>query len=221
MNYLTDPQEIERRSMAIIEAEAPPPRAYSGIAWQVVRRMIHTSADFEMLDLVRFHPDAVIQGMAALAGGCTIFTDTRMACMGIPQRRMDPLGCKVVSFMSDPDVAVLARERETTRAVVAVDKAVADPSVRIFVIGNAPTALLRLIERIEAGDVQPALVVAMPVGFVNAAESKAMFMEKSPAPYIAVQGRKGGSPLAACVVNALAQALLDGASEEAILGDWT
>jgi precorrin-8X/cobalt-precorrin-8 methylmutase len=210
MQYLSDPMEIERRSMAIIESEVPTPRPYAGICWQVVRRMIHTSADFELLNLVRFHPDAVISGMAALAGGCTIFTDTRMACMGIPRRRLAPLGCRVVSFMSEPDVAAEARQRQTTMSVVAVDRAVADPTIQIYVIGNAPTALLRLLERIEAGDVRPALVVAMPVGFVNATESKALFMEKSPAPYIAVEGRKGGSPMAACVVNALAQGVLDG-----------
>ena len=219
MNYLSDPYEIERRSMAIIDGEVPFPRAFNGVAWQVVRRMIHTTADFELLDLVRFHPDAVVLGMAALASGCTIFTDTRMACMGIPQRRLDPLGCRAVSFMADADVAEEARRQHTTKAVASVDKAVSDPSVEIYVIGNAPTALLRLAEHIEAGNVQPALVVAMPVGFVNAAESKDLFMEKSLAPYIAVQGRKGGSPLAACVVNALAQAVLDGVSEQAILGD--
>ena len=216
------PERIEARSFEIIDAEVPEPRPFSGVAWSIVRRMIHTTADFELLDLARFHPDAVASGLAALARGCTIVTDTEMARMGIPVRRMEPLGCEVRCLMNDPRVALRAKADGTTRAHAAVDVAVEEIRPEIFVIGNAPTALVRLLEHVRAGRARPALVVGMPVGFVNAAESKALLVNQDAAgksasdgagapfvaPYIAVHGRKGGSPMAACVINALAEEVL-------------
>lgn len=201
------PNDIERESMRIIDSEVPEPRPFAGVEWQIVRRMIHTSADFELLDLVRFSPGAVEAGRAALSAGCTIYTDTEMARCAIPLRRMAPLGCTVTCLMNDPEVAERARREGTTRARAAVDKAAPDMAGSIVVVGNAPTALLRLLELAEQGKAAPALVVGMPVGFVNAAESKALLAAQNVLPYVTIEGRKGGSPLAGCVVNALAISL--------------
>jgi len=205
---VTGPMEIENESMRIIEAEVPEPRAFAGLEWLVVRRMIHTSADFEMLDLVRFSPGAVEAGVAALAGGCRVFTDTEMARCAIPVRRMEPLGCTVTCLMNDPEVAERARREGITRARAAVDKAAQDMAGGIVGGGNAPTALLRLMELLDGGLAAPALVVGMPVGFVNAAESKDLLSRRTDVPFVTIRGRKGGSPLAGCVVNALADRTL-------------
>ncbi|MBU1002238.1 MAG: precorrin-8X methylmutase [Proteobacteria bacterium] len=205
---ISAPMDIENESLRIIESEVPEPRPFQGIEWQIVRRMIHTCADFELLDLVRFHPLAVAAGRQALAAGCRIFTDTEMARCAIPLRRMAPLGCTVTCLMNDPEVAARAKREGITRALAAVDKAARDMDGAIVVIGNAPTALLRLLELSRLGKARPALVVGMPVGFVNAAESKALLAAQQTLPYITIQGRKGGSPLAGCVINALAQSLL-------------
>ncbi|WP_461209145.1 precorrin-8X methylmutase [Desulfocurvus sp. DL9XJH121] len=202
------PLDIERESLSIIDSEVPEPRPYAGDEWLVVRRMIHTSADFEMLDLVRFSPGAVDAGRAALARGCRVFTDTEMARCAIPLRRMTPLGCTVACLMNDPEVAERAKAQGVTRARAAVDKSAPDMAGGIVVIGNAPTALLRLLELADQGLAAPALVVGMPVGFVNAAESKALLLAQDRLPFVTIEGRKGGSPLAGCVVNALAEMVL-------------
>ena len=196
------PGQIEAASMAIIDQEAgehgwPPGQ------WPVVRRMIHTSADFDYLETVRMHPRAVDSGLAALRAGCRLLTDTRMAFAGISRRRLDPLGVRVACLMDHPEVARRARQGGTTRAVAAVDLAVEHDPPAVFVIGNAPTALLRLIEHIDSGRVAPALVVGLPVGFVNAAESK-QALAALDVPFITALGRKGGSNVAASVINALA-----------------
>lgn len=205
-------QDIEAESMRIIESEVPEPRAFAGDEWLVVRRMIHTTADFGLLDLVRFHPKAVEAGRRALASGCTLVTDTEMARAGIPDRRMLALSCTVRCLMRDPEVLTLSKELGCTRARAAVDFAIeridSPRGPAIWVIGNAPTALLRLLEHVEAGRAEPALIIGMPVGFVNASESKALLMAQSKIPYIAIQGRKGGSALAASAVNALAEMVL-------------
>jgi len=200
--------DIEAESFRIIDAEVPEPRPFVGEQWEVVRRMIHTTADFEMLELARLHPRAVEAGVAALLRGCRIFTDTEMAHAGIPDRRTTPLGCTVDCLMRDPEVQALSRTQGVTRARAAVDFAVERLHPDLYVIGNAPTALLRLLEHIAAGRARPALIVGMPVGFVNAAESKELLMAQDAVPYIAVAGRKGGSALAASVVNALAEIAL-------------
>ncbi|MBU1229356.1 MAG: precorrin-8X methylmutase [Proteobacteria bacterium] len=205
-------EDIEAESMRIIESEVPEPRPFAGGEWLVVRRMIHTTADFGLLQQVCFHPQAVEAGKRALAAGCTLVTDTEMCRAGIPERRMGSLGCTVRCLMRDPEVLALAQAQGVTRARAAVDCAVEriDPprGPAIWVIGNAPTALLRLLELVEAGRAEPALIIGMPVGFVNAAESKALLLAQSRIPYIAVEGRKGGSPLAASAVNALAEMVL-------------
>ena len=205
-------EDIEAESMRIIESEVPEPRPFAGDEWLVVRRMIHTTADFSLLSLVRFHPQAMEAGRRALAGGCTLVTDTEMARAGIPDRRMHALSATVRCLMRAPEVLALSQAQGTTRAHAAVDFAVeriAPPAgPTIWVIGNAPTALLRLLEHVKAGRAAPALIIGMPVGFVNAAESKALLMAQTKIPYIAIEGRKGGSALAASAVNALADMVL-------------
>jgi precorrin-8X/cobalt-precorrin-8 methylmutase len=202
------PQNIERASMAIIDSEVPVPRPFEGAQWQVVRRLIHTSADFEMLSLAAFHPEAVEAGLMALGQGATIVADTRMAATGISAWRTDPLGCRTVCFMDDPEVAALAGQSGLTRARLSMDRAASLSGPLIFAIGNAPTALMRLLDHMEGQMVRPALVVGMPVGFVNAAESKDRLMAQTAVPFISIAGRKGGSALAAATVNALADILL-------------
>ena len=202
------PQDIEKRSLAIIDAETPGPRPYGGRQWEIVRRMIHASADFELLSLVRFHPLAVASGLAALRCGCLVVTDTEMGRAGIPARRLLALKAKSVCFIGDPGVSARAANSGRTRSLYAVDKALEQPQDKIFVIGNAPTALLRLLDRIDAGAPRPALIVGMPVGFVNAAQSKELLMARSELPFITVAGRKGGTSLACAAVNALAEIAL-------------
>ena len=201
---ITAPDAIEARSLAIIDSEVPEPRPFSGPQWDIVRRLIHTTADFELLKLVRFSPGAVQAGLSALDAGATVITDTEMARSAIPLRRMEPLGCSVRCLLNDPDVVATAKASGGTRAAEAVDAALKLPGPLIFAIGNAPTALLRLLKRLDEGAPAPALVIGMPVGFVNAAESKALLMTHGDVPWIAISGRKGGSALAGATVNALA-----------------
>ena len=203
-----DPAGIERLSFSIIDAEVPEPRPFSGGHWEVARRLVHTSADFELLSLLRFSPGALAAGVNALRGGATVVTDTRMCLAGIPRRRLDALGCRATCFMDDPEVAAEASRLGLTRARLAVDRAMELDGPLVFAVGNAPTALLRLMELMDRGLAVPSLVIGMPVGFVNARESKDLLMERSDAPFIAIQGRKGGSPLAAATVNALAELAL-------------
>jgi precorrin-8X/cobalt-precorrin-8 methylmutase len=206
------PEDIEALSFKIIEAEAGS-HPYSPDQWAVVRRMIHTSADFDYLRTVRFHPRAIAAGLKAIRGGNTIVTDTNMAKVGIRKSALESFGVSVTCLMADPAVARIARDSGTTRARAAVDAALELMADGLYVIGNAPTALLRLIELIKAGRARPALVVGLPVGFVNAAESKQALM-KLDTPYIANVGRKGGSNLAASVVNALAILAADSLKRE-------
>ncbi len=196
------PQEIEDTSFRIIEEEAGD-HGFPEDQWAVVRRMIHTSADFEYIKTVRFSPGAVQKGIEAIKKGCTIFTDTNMARVGIRKMEIQSFGGRVECLMADPDIGAKAAQNGTTRAVAAVDAACRDMKGGIYVVGNAPTALLRLIELIREKKADPALVIGFPVGFVNAAESKDELM-KLDFPHITNRGRKGGSNVAASIVNALA-----------------
>jgi precorrin-8X/cobalt-precorrin-8 methylmutase len=207
--------EIETRSFAVIDAEVPEPRPFRGAQWEVARRLVHTSADFQLLELLRFHPRALDAGVEALCRGATIVTDTEMARMGIPERRLAPLGARAICLLNAPQTAALAARLGLTRTAAAVDLAVEGRSEQleglggcIMAIGNAPTALLRLLHWLRQGASPPALIVGMPVGFVNAAESKQCLLEQQEIPFITLQGRKGGSPLAAATCNALAELAL-------------
>ena len=195
------PDEIENLSFQIIEREIGAHNLRNE-QWIIVRRMIHTSADFGYKDMVRFHSDAIKSGLDAIRSGKNIITDTNMARVGIRKREIEQFGGRVKCYMNDQQVHSNAKATGVTRAKVAVDMAVEDMQGGIYVIGNAPTALLRLIELVKEQKARPALIIGLPVGFVNAAESKAALMELD-YPYISNVGRKGGSNVAASVVNAL------------------
>ena len=197
---ITDPMEIEKKSMEIIEGNLPADILEENKA--VVKRVIHCTADFDYAENLTFSKDAVKKALEALRQGCHIVTDTQMALSGINKVAAAKLGCTVHCFMSDPDVAKQAQERGCTRAVVSMEKAAKLKKPLIFAIGNAPTALLRLRELIDSGEVAPELVIGVPVGFVNIIESKESIMETD-VPFIVAKGRKGGSNVAAAIVNAL------------------
>jgi precorrin-8X/cobalt-precorrin-8 methylmutase len=182
------------------------PHPWSPTEWPVVRRVIHTSADFEFASTLYFSPDAVPRGVAALRAGRGIVTDTTMALSGIDKPRLKRFGIATACFVADPDVANLAQAEGITRSVAAMRKALADPANGIFVIGNAPTALFELLRLAQEEGVLPDLVIGLPVGFVGAAESKEQLLITAPGldiPFITNRGRKGGSTIAASVVNAL------------------
>ena len=197
---INTPNEIEARSMEIIERElsVPIPEAHKA----VVKRVIHCTADFDYAENLTFSPGAVDTALQALRRGCRIVTDTQMAKAGINKAAAETLGVELLCFMSDPDVAQEAKKRGCTRAVAAMEKAAALGGETIFVIGNAPTALLRLKTLIDEKKAAPALVIGVPVGFVNILESKTAIMEAD-VPFIVAKGRKGGSNVAAAIVNAL------------------
>jgi precorrin-8X/cobalt-precorrin-8 methylmutase len=195
------PEDIERMSFDIIEKEAGD-HGFSKKTWPIVRRMIHTSADFEYIESVRFHPDAVDAGVKAIRAGKNIVTDTTMALSGVRKKSIENFGGRVICYMADPHIGKKAGETGSTRARLAVDAAAEDMEGGIYVVGNAPTALLRLLELVRERKVNPALVIGFPVGFVNAAESKAELLA-SDIPYVTNEGRKGGSNIAASIVNAL------------------
>jgi len=209
ISQIDDPKGIERESFAIIDSEIAEPRPFSGAQWQVARRLLHTSADYELLEHIRFHPRAVEAGLEALRAGATVATDTRMALEGISAWRRGALGFGARCFMTDQGVVEDAARLGCTRAKLGMDRALRLPGPLIFAIGNAPTALLRLLELIESDPGAVKLIVGMPVGFVNAAQSKDLLMRQSAIPYISIEGRKGGSALAAATVNALAEILLN------------
>lgn len=200
------PADIERTSISIITREldelglTPPPETAA-----VVKRVIHTTADFDYAKNLRFTPGAVQAAVRALQRGAVIVTDTNMALAGISRLGLAKLGCEAVCYMADPAVAEAAKQAGTTRAVAAMHRAAREHPGAILAVGNAPTALLTIAEEIEAG-LRPALVIGVPVGFVNVVESKETLFaicEQHGVPAIAAMGRKGGSNVAAAICNAL------------------
>ena len=197
---ITDPAEIEKRSMEIIESELTTAVPEENKA--VLKRVIHCTADFDYEKNLVFSDGAVKKALDALRAGASIVTDTQMARSGINKAAAAKLGCEIYCFMSDPDVAAAAKACGGTRAAASMEKAASLPGPLIFAIGNAPTALLKLTELIRDGKVSPALVIGVPVGFVNVIESKEDILETA-VPLIVARGRKGGSNVAAAIVNAL------------------
>lgn len=195
------PMDIEKRSFEII-TELLGDRRLDPENELVIKRVIHTSADFDYADNLVFSSHAVSKGIEALRAGCDIVTDTQMAKAGINKTILGSLGGEVHCFMSDPDVAQEAKERGVTRAIVSMERAASLPKSCIYAIGNAPTALISLYEQIKAGKVKPALIIGVPVGFVNVVESKELILGTD-LPYIVARGRKGGSNVAAAICNAL------------------
>lgn len=196
------PEHIEQRSFEIIDGLVPE-HCYSSSEWTIVRRMIHSTGDVEFARTTRFHVNAVASGVKALKQGFSVITDTKMLMAGISTGRLQNLGAKALCYISDDDVRADALKKGITRAMAAIDKALPILNGSIVAIGNAPTALLRLMEHVDNGLAAPALIIGLPVGFVNCSESKEMLASK-PYPFITSLGPKGGSGLAASVVNALA-----------------
>lgn len=195
------PAEIEQRSMQIIRSELQHPLPPENEA--VILRAIHTTADFDYADTLCFSPEAVQRGVQALLRGADIVTDTTMAMSGINKRVLAKLGGTVHNFIADADVAAEAKQRGITRAAVSMERAAAMQQPLIYAIGNAPTALVRLYELWSDGRLTPpALIVGVPVGFVNVVEAKELIMQMD-CPWIVARGRKGGSNLAAAICNAL------------------
>ena len=195
------PRDIERRSFEIITEELGD-KKLDPEKELIIKRCIHTSADFEYADSLCFSEGAVEKAMEALKNGACIVTDTQMGRSGINKRALARYGGEVYCFISDEDVAETAKKNGTTRATASMDKAAEMKKPLIFAIGNAPTALVRLYELMEEGKINPALIIGVPVGFVNVVQSKELIME-SKAPYIVAKGRKGGSNIAACICNAV------------------
>ena len=195
------PMEIERRSFEIISQEAGG-RIPNDERAMIIKRVIHTSADFDYIDSLCFSPDAVGRAHEALRKGAWIVTDTTMALSGINKKSLQLAGGEARCFIGDADVAARAKELGVTRASVCVDKAAALQRPVIYVVGNAPTALIRLYELIQEGTFRPELIVGVPVGFVNVVQSKELIMQTD-VPYIVARGRKGGSNVAAAICNAL------------------
>ena len=195
------PRDIERRSFEIITQELGD-RVLDPDKELIIKRCIHTSADFEYADSLYFSERVVEKALEAIKAGASIVTDTQMGKSGINKRALARYGGQVYCFMSDEDVAQTAKAQGTTRAQASMDKAAALQGPVIYAIGNAPTALVRLYELIEEGKIHPALVIGVPVGFVNVVASKELIMQTD-VPCIVARGRKGGSNIAACICNAL------------------
>ncbi|MGN1025819.1 MAG: precorrin-8X methylmutase [Faecousia sp.] len=200
------PMDIEKRSFAIItellgNTQLDPENE------PVIKRVIHTTADFDYVQNLIFSDRAVKKGIDALKSGCDIVTDTQMAKAGINKTILGKLGGQVHCFMSDPDVAEEAKARGITRAIVSMERAAELPKPCIFTIGNAPTALVSLHEQILAGKLHPALIIGVPVGFVNVVESKELILALD-VPHIVARGRKGGSNVAAAICNAMLYQIL-------------
>ena len=196
------PMEIEARSFEII-TQILGDRVLDPENELVIKRAIHTTADFDYADNLVFSEHAVKTGIEALRAGCDIVTDTQMAKAGINKTILASLGGEVHCFMSDADVAAEAKTRGVTRAFVSMEKAARLQKPCIFAIGNAPTALAALEELMEADALHPALIIGVPVDFVNVVESKELILAQHRAPYIIARGRKGGSNVAAAICNAL------------------
>ena len=195
------PMDIEKRSFEIITEELGDTELIPGTEL-IVKRCIHTSADFDYAKNLCFSEDAVQKAIAAIKEGACIVTDTHMAESGINKRVLSRYGGEVFCFISDEDVAQAAKEQGTTRASVCVDKAARLGRPLIYAVGNAPTALIRLYELIRQGTFRPELIIGVPVGFVNVVQSKELIMQTD-VPYIVAKGRKGGSNVAAAICNAL------------------
>lgn len=196
------PGDIEKRSFEIISRELGE-RRLKAENEAVIKRVIHTTADFDYADTLVFSPHVVNNTVEILRqGGVTLVTDTRMAFSGISKPALAKLGGQIHCFMSDEDVARMAKQQGTTRAVASMDKACMLSGNLIFAIGNAPTALIRLYELIGENRIKPRLIIGVPVGFVNVVEAKELIMQTE-IPYIVARGRKGGSNVAAAIVNAL------------------
>lgn len=198
---IVNPSEIEKRSFEII-SEIMGEKAFPPFHEAIIKRVIHTTADFDFADSLNISETAVQNAFSAIKAGSNIVTDTKMVSVGINRKSLSRFGGQVICFMDSEEVAAEAKERNVTRSSVCMEKASEGEKNLIYAIGNAPTALIRLYELIKEGKISPALVIGVPVGFVNVIESKELFKTLG-VPYIISEGRKGGSNIAAAIVNAI------------------
>lgn len=197
---IVKPEDIEKRSMEIITSELNG-RIWPEPQFSIIKRCIHTSADFDYANNLCFSEGAAEIGIKALRNGASIVTDTEMAAAGINKKKMQEYSGKVYCFMRDTDIADEAVKRGCTRATLCMERGAEIRGEVIFAVGNAPTALVRLYELIKIG-LRPTLIIGAPVGFVNVVEAKELIMETN-VPYIVAKGRKGGSNIAATICNAM------------------
>lgn len=204
MAYIKVPGDIEKRSFEIIEEELGEKiHQFSEQELPIVKRIIHTSADFEYGDLIEFRNNAIQSGIEALRKGCKIYCDTNMIVNGLSKPAMSKFACSAYCLVSDKEVIEEAKKEGLTRSIVGIRKAAKDKETKIFIIGNAPTALYQLKEMIEREEIErPALVIGVPVGFVGAAESKEAFKSLD-VPYITINGRKGGSTIGVGILHGI------------------
>lgn len=199
MSYEKNPETIELGSFEIITKELKEKNIVINEAYgPIIKRVIHTTADFEYGELFKCHPDAIASGIRAIKNGAKIYTDTNMIKAGLNSER---LGCSIVNYVHDADVKAQAKAQGITRSMAAIEKAV-DEDIKIYAIGNAPTALFKIIELIKKDVIHPDLIIGVPVGFVGAAESKEALIQLD-IPWISIKGRKGGSPVAVSIINGL------------------
>lgn len=201
LSYVKTPEGIEKKSFEIIEENVDKSN-FDSKEWNIIRRVIHTTADFEFANLLKFSPGAIEAGILALQKGCRIYTDTRMAEAGINKKALKQLGCEALCMVDDVQVLEMAKREGITRSMASIMMAATFPDIKIYALGNAPTALFKLIELIREGKACPDLIIGVPVGFVGAAESKEELSNLS-VPHIITKGQKGGSTIAAAIVNAL------------------
>lgn len=198
---ITKPDDIEKKSFEII-GELLSGREIFSLHGPIIKRVVHTTADLEYADIIKISENAVENAITAIKAGSNVVTDTKMAAAGINKKMLNKFGGDIICHMSDEDIVKEAAEKGITRAWASMDKASVNNRNRIYAIGNAPTALIRLCDLIKKEIIKPDVVIGVPVGFVNVVESKKM-LKKSGVPYIISEGRKGGSNVAAAIVNAI------------------
>lgn len=201
MDYIRNPSEIEEKSLEIIENNLGE-KCFPGLRFEIIKRVIHTTADFDYYDMLQFKDGVDEKIMDMIKKGVTIITDTNMVKSGINKRNLELLGCKVNCFVDSYEAKRISEVKGITRSIAAIDVAANLEGSKIFLIGNAPTAIYRIVELYDSGILRPEAVVAVPVGFVGAAEAKDLIYSKD-IPCIITKGRKGGSTIAAAIINAI------------------
>lgn len=202
MDYIKKPMEIENKSMEII-APYLKDLNLNDEETKVYSRIIHAAGDVEYAPIIRLHPDAITAGKEAIKKGCNIYTDVEMVRTGINKRKLASFGGEVFCRVADPEIAHVAKEKGITRSMAAMQSFGQDLDGAIVAVGNAPTALYEVLRMVEQDGIRPALIVGIPVGFVGAADSKEALAANTIVPYVTVAGTKGGSPIAASVINAI------------------
>ncbi len=206
MGYIKVPMDIEKRSFEIIGEEMGN-HDFSDRELNVVKRVIHTTADFEYKDLIRIDEQSIDKALSLLKKGCKIYTDTQMIKSGINKKALEKLGCEIVNYVSTEEAFRIAKEKNITRSMAAIEIAM-NEGIEFFVFGNAPTALYRLIELYREGKAKPKFVIGAPIGFVGASESKEELL-KTDLDNITIRGKKGGSTVSVAIVNALMYMVVD------------